>query len=242
MIRQKKLAAAFAATMTVLWMTATASFAHHLWIQETDGGFAVCRGTIGERLDPYDPSRVTHIAAKAVDGADIPLSRSNKEKQVTFTAKDRPVLVEATSEWGERVNTTQGKKLMSRQEAQAQGFTVVSAFRSTQYSKTLFAPSGINSLPLGLKFELVPLADPAASAPGTPLAFKLLFDGQPLAGATILTNQEQEAKTDADGVAFFSFEDGRAHLLYATHQTPADKDSGLDYLKFMTFLTFEATQ
>ena len=76
-------------------------------------------------------------------------------------------------------------------------------------------------------------------APGKPTAFKLLFDGRPLTGALVLSDREQESKTDENGVAQMTFEKSGIHLLYATHKIPAEKDSGLDFLKFMTFITFE---
>jgi nickel transport protein len=234
-----KNAIAFTMAVAGMWMVATFSFAHYLWIQEADGAYAVCRGTIGERLDPYNPSCVTQISAKTLDGTGLPITRTNEKKRVVFTTNEKPAIVAVTSEWGDRVNTTRGKKLMNRQVAEAAGLTVVSAFTSTQFSKTLCAPSGINCQPLGLSFELVPLTDPMTLTPGTPTAFKLLFDGRPLAGISILTNLDQESKTDANGVAQFSFEKSGVHLLYATHQVPAEKDSGLDFMKFMTFLTFE---
>jgi uncharacterized GH25 family protein len=225
--------------MAGMWMVATLSFAHYLWVQEADGAYAVCRGTIGQRLDPYNPSCVTKISAKTPDGKRLPITRTNEKERVFFTANEKPALVAVTSEWGDRVNTTRGKKLMNRHAAEAAGLTVVSAFKSTQFSKTLCSPSGINCQPLGLRFELVPLTDPMTVTPGTPAAFKLLFDGRPLAGISILTNLDKESKTDANGVAQFSFEKRGVHLLYATHQVPAEKDIGLDFMKFMTFLKFE---
>lgn len=239
-MRQRlKIALAFILAVAGVCVAATSTFAHYLWAQEVDGVFAVCRGTIGERLDPYNASCVTQISAKSPNGTGLLITRTNEKKRVVFTTNEKPAIVTVTSEWGNRVNTTRGKKLMNRQAAEAAGLTVVSAFTSTQFSKTLFAPSEINCQPLGLRFELVPLADPTTLAPGTPTAFKLLFDGLPLAGTSILSNFDHEYKTDANGVAQFSFEKRGRLLLYATHQIPAEKDSGLDFLKFMTFLTFE---
>ena len=48
----------------------TSSFAHHLWVQKVDGVYAVCRGTINERLDSYNPSCVKQILASSPDGTD----------------------------------------------------------------------------------------------------------------------------------------------------------------------------
>jgi uncharacterized GH25 family protein len=234
-----KNAVAFAAVVAGMWVAATFSFAHNLWVQEVDGVYAVCRGTIGERLDPYNPSCVTQISAKTPDGTGLSIIRKNEKERVVFTTNKKPALVAVVSEWGDRVNTTRGKKLMSRRAAEAAGLTVVNAFVSIQFSKTLLASSVFNFQPLGLKFELVPFTDPMTLTPGVPAAFKLLFDGRPLDGISILTNFDQESKTDAKGMAQFSFEKSGVHLLYATYQIPAEKDSGLDFLKFMTFLIFE---
>ncbi|MFP4040300.1 MAG: DUF4198 domain-containing protein [Desulfosudaceae bacterium] len=217
-------------------------YAHHLWVFEENGRYVAARGHIGERLDAYDPSCVTQISARSTDGKALSINRTNEKERVVFTTKEKPAMVAVTSAWGDRVNTTRGKKLMNRKEAEAKGLTVISAFSSTQYSKTLFAPAKISTQSLGLKFELVPLADPMALTPGESIAFKLLFDGRPLAGIPIATNHDQETQTDEDGVARLTFEKSGRQLLYATHQIPAGKDSGLDFLKFMTFLTFEGKE
>lgn len=237
-----KNAIAFTTIVVVMWMLAATSFAHHLWVQEVDDAYEVCRGIIGKRLDPYNPSCVKQILADTHFGTGLLITRTDEKERVVFTTNEKPALVAVTSKWGDRVNTTRGKKLINRQAAEAAGLTVISAFNSTQFSKTLFDSSGINCQPLGLKFELVPLVDPTTLAPGTPSAFKLLFDGQPLAGTSIFTNIDQEFKTDANGVAKFFFEKTGVQLLYAIHRVPAKKDSGLDYLKFMTFLIFEVKQ
>jgi nickel transport protein len=225
-----------------MWMAAAASFAHYLWVEETNGKYAVCRGTIGERIDPYDPVCVTEISVFSGDSTELAITRTDEKTRAVFTAAQKPALAAVVARWGDRVNTTRGKKLMSRKQAESEGLTVISAFTSTQYAKTLLAPAGINTRPLGMKLELVPGADPAMLSAGTPINFKLLFDGRPLAGVSILTNHHQDVVTDENGVASLVFDKSGTHLLYATHQTPAEKDSGLDFLKFMTFLTFEVKE
>ncbi len=233
---------------TLLWMWMTlvilltgvqTGYSHHLWVFEETGSFIVARGHILERVDDYDPHKISEIKGFDQTGAPVLLERKDEaSRAVVFP--DKPVaIMSVRSEWGDRVNTTRGKKLMNRQAAEAAGLTVVKAFTSTQFSKTLFAPSEISTRALGLRFELVPNADPVVLAPGTPISFKLLFDGKPLTGVLILTNDEQESKTDVNGAAEFTFEKNGVHLLYATHKIPAEADSGLDFLKFMTFLTFE---
>lgn len=229
----------FAMTLTGVWVTATSSFAHHLWVQEADDSYVVCRGSIGKRIDAYNPLCVTQILAKSTDGKALSITRTNEKERVVLTANEKPTLVSVTSVWGDRVNTTHGKKLMNRQAAEAAGLTVVSAFMSTQFSKTMFFSSGIITRALGLKFELVPLADPMTLKPGELASFKLLFDGHTLAGIPILTDDNREFQTNDNGVGKMIIAKSGVCLLYATHRIPADTDSGLDFLKFMTFLTFE---
>ncbi len=228
-------------TMAVagICVATTSSFAHHLWVQNVDGVYAVCRGTIAERLNSYNPSCVKQILANSPDGTSLTINCTNEKERVVFITNEMPATVTVTSEWGDRVHTTRGKKLMNRQTAEAAGLNVLSAFTSTQFSKTLFVSSKMSTKSLGLKLELVPLADPMIVEPGTPTAFKLFFDGKPLADTLILSNLDQEYKTDKNGMIQITFEKGGVHLLYATHRIPAEKDSGLDFLKFMTFLTFE---
>lgn len=224
--------------LTGLLISAAQSCAHHLWVQEIENNYTVCRGNIGERLDSYNPSCVKQITVEDADGNEIQITRADVKEQASFITKEKPALVSVISEWGNRVLTTKGKKLMDRQTAEAQGLRVLNAFTSTQFSKTLFAPSKVNSRVRGLKFELVPVSDPMTLIPGTSLAFQLLFEGQPLEGISIFTNHGHEYTTGAKGMVQIPFKKG-VQLLYATHKASAGENSRLNFLKFMTFMTFE---
>lgn len=224
--------------LPVLLLTAPA-LGHHLWVSVEDGSYTVNRGVISERTDAYDPACVKNVKAYAKDGRPLSVKRLNKAEEVVFQTDAPAALASVVSQWGDRVNTTRGKKLMSRAEAEKVGLTVISAFFSTQFAKTLFQSSDRNLEPLGLKFEIVPLDNPMAAGPDEAVSFALLLDGRPLGQAAIYTQDNREIKTDQNGVAHIAFEKKGVHLLYASHRCPAENDSKLDYLKFMTFLTFE---
>ena len=215
------------------------AFGHHLWMSVDDGSYTVNRGIISERTDAYDPACVEAINAYGQDGAPLTVQRINKAEQVRFQTEPPAAMASVISKWGDRVNTTRGKKLMSRSEAEEAGLTVISAFFSTQFSKTLFKPADQNTKPLGLKFEIVPQQCPLSAKPGEPVGFKVLFEGRPVENAPVFTQDDREFQTDKNGMVRIAFEKNGVHLLYASHQSPAKNDSGLDYLKFMTFLTFE---
>ena len=95
-----KSAFAFAMAVAAMWGAASSSSAHHLWVQETDGAYVVCRGMIGKRLDPYDPSCVTQISTKSPDGTDLSMTRTNEKERVVVTTNETPAIVSVTSEWG----------------------------------------------------------------------------------------------------------------------------------------------
>lgn len=225
--------------MLPLLLLSVPAFGHHLWVTGDDGNYHINRGIISERTDAYDPDCVQEIRAYGQNGEPLSGKRINDPKQVRFETDAPAAIISVVSKWGDRVNTTRGKKLMSRSEAEKAGLTVISAFFSTQFSKTLFKSSDRNLEPLGLKFEIVPQQCPLSAKPGEPVPFKILFDGRPLKNAAVYTQDDREFHTDRNGMVRIAFEKKGENLLYAKHKTPAESHRGLDYLKFMTFLTFE---
>ena len=225
--------------MLPLLLLSVPAFGHHLWVTGDDGNYHINRGIISERKDAYEPARVQEIRAYAEDGEPLSVQRINDAGQVRFQTDAPAALISVVSKWGDRVNTTRGKKLMSRADAEKAGLTVISAFFSTQFSKTLFKSSDRNLEPLGLKFEIVPQQCPLSAKPGEPVSFKVLFEGRPLKNAAVYTQDDREFHTDKNGMVRIAFEKKGTHLLYTKHQTPDESNRGLDYLKFMTFLTFE---
>lgn len=216
------------------------AFAHHLWVSVDAGNYAVNRGIIADRTDSYDPALVENIRAWAEDGTPLSVERVNKTENVVFQTDAPAALTSVVCKWGDRVNTTRGKKLMSRKEAENAGLTVISSFFSTQFSKTLFMPADHNVKPLGLKFEIVPRQCPLSAQPGKPLSFNVLFNGEPLENVAVYTSDDRQFKTDKEGMVCISFEKNDVRMLYAKHRITDNIDSRFDYLKFMTFLNIEA--
>lgn len=225
--------------MLPVLLLAFPAFGHHLWVSVDDGSYAVNRGMISERIDDYDPDCVQKVRAYDQDGKEIPVQRINEAEQVKFKTETPPAVTSVVSKWGDRVDTTSGKKLMSREQAENEGLTVIKTFFSTQFAKTLFESSEQNRKPLGMKFEIVPLQDPLSADPDDQVQFQLLFEDKPLSDTEIYTNDDRHIKTDENGVARITFGQTGKHLLYAKHRTPPENEEEFDYLKFMTFLTFE---
>ncbi|MBS3754105.1 MAG: DUF4198 domain-containing protein [Desulfobacterales bacterium] len=225
--------------MLPVLLSAMPAFGHHLWVSADNGNYTVNRGIISERTDTYDPACVQAIKAWNKDGKPLSVHRINKDQQVQFKTQAPAALIRVVSEWGNRVNTTRGKKLMDRKQAEKAGLTVISAFFSTQFAKTLLIPSEQNLKPLGMKFEILPQQSPLSTEPGQPISFKVLFEGKPLENTAVYTQADRAIRTDANGTARIAFAEKGVHLLYAKHQVPDQSNRQLDYQKFMTFLTFE---
>ena len=229
------------AVVCVIAVAVPVAHAHHLWLIRGDDGYVVARGTL-ERIDPYDPGCIKEIRAYADDGRVVPVQRIDERHRVYFMP-DKPVaMVTVTSEWGYRVNTTKGKKFMTRGEAQDAGLHVLDAFFSTHCAKSLFCSVTPVDKPVGMKFEIVPLEDPYRTTPGTDLPVKLLFDGKPLAGVSIFTDNGEEVETDENGIARLRKSANVRQLIYSRHRIAAVDRGDLDYLVFTAFLTIETAR
>lgn len=222
--------------------TESAAHAHHLWVAKTDDSYVVSRGVMPERVDPYKPECVKAFVAVGPDGATIPsdkLQRIDEAERVVFRTPEGVSVVGVSCDWGYRVNTTRGKKLLRRQEAEKAGFRVVDSFFSTQYAKVLFQEGGGNTKPIGMKFELIPLEDPSRIRVGGELAIQAVFDGKPLANATLLGKDKEEVPTGQNGTGRIKITKKGVHLLMARHRAPVENDPEKDYHLFTTFLVFE---
>lgn len=216
--------------------------AHHLWISSDGSTYTVNRGNILKGQEKYSPGCIKTIKAYGKTGQQISLHRTDAPDRAVFSTAKVAVLATAISDWGYRINTTLGKKLMSPAQARAEGLKIISVFKSTQFSKALFHPSTFNTTPLGMKFEIVPLTDPLTTPPDRPVFFRLLFAGSPLPCRAVYTRDNQEIKTNENGIFSAPVRDGGVYLFYAKHKIPGQKGQDINYIKYMTFLTFEVTK
>lgn len=217
--------------------------AHDLWVVKTGNEYVVARGTAPEKMEPYDPQCVKEFFAVASDGTMIPpdrIQRMDEAKRVRFRMPHSVSLIGVSCDWGYRVNTTKGKKLLTRQDAETAGFRVIDSFFSTQCAKVLFNEGVAVQKPIGMKFELVPLENPLSVSVGERLPIRAFFDGKPLAGIAILTKYGDEFATDTMGVGHMKMTKKGLQLLMARHKVPMKDDPEKDYRLYTTFFVFEA--
>jgi nickel transport protein len=213
--------------------------AHYLWVVQEDDRYVVARGIPPDDREAYNPDAVTLIKALDREGAEVPIESVKEKRWVSFSSEKRVSVATVVCDWGSRVKTTRGKKLMTRKEAEAQGFRVLEAFTSTQVSKTLFEDGDAVSKNLGMRFEIVPLSSPFQLKLGAPLEMQLLFDGAPLKDTMVSTDGRIETKTDQNGMARIDGCHEGWNIIMARHMVSASGDPDINYRQFMTFLLFK---
>ncbi len=224
------------------FFTESAAYAHHLWVVRSDDSYVVARGSLPERFDPYKPECVKTFIAFSPEGTRIPaekIQRIDEAERVLFRISKDVSLVGVTCDWGYRVYTTQGKKLLRRTEAEKAGFRVVDSFFSTHYGKVLFTEGTGNTKPIGITFELIPLEDPLGMPVGGELPVRAVFDGKPLANVVVFSKDKDQIQTDSNGIGHMKITKKGKHLLMVGHKVPTKDDPEKDYHLFTTFLVFE---
>ena len=228
-----------AALVIIGLLLAPTAYAHHLWVIKDGEGFMVARGNAPDKIQDYDPASVKEVKAFDRNGNSVPVTKKISKSRVSLQTIEDISMITVWCDWGYRVNTTDGKKLMTRREAEQAGFNVVESFFSTQFAKSLFkAGTGVTKA-VGLPFEIVPLKDPLALGNGEQLPVQLIFQGKPLAETVIISGDGQETKTDKEGVARIKTTMNGMHIFSARHKTPEQNSTETDYHLFTTFLTFE---
>jgi len=234
MMNMKHLSALF---FLCLWfLPVTAAHAHHLWIIQTPDGLNVARGTLPDEQEPYRTAAVGEAAAWDLNGQPLALTRKDLPDRVRFQASGTAVMATVRCDWGLRVTTTEGKKLIGRREAEKQGLTVIDGFFSTQFAKTIFADSPLTTAPTGLLLEIVPLDNPLRVPAGQPLKVQVLFEQLPLTDAPVYFGKRRQVRTNAEGVALVEVESTAGSLVWARHRVAVTDDPEKDYILYNTFL------
>lgn len=235
---RKSAASLLAACLTLAFFLSRPAYAHYLWVVQEGDRYVVARGTPPDDREAYNPAAVTFIKAFDRGGSEVPTEPLSEKAGVFFRTRQPPSVAAVMCDWGSRVKTTRGKKLMTRKEAEAQGLKVLEAFMSTQVSKTLFEDGDAVLKNLGMRFEIVPLKSPFQLKAGAALEVQLFFDGAPLKDAVVSTDGHIRAKTDEKGVARLDGCKGGWNIIMARHTVSGPGDPDINYHQFMTFLVF----
>lgn len=114
-----------------------------------------------------------------------------------------------------------------------------------QVGEGAVSPAGPATAPLGLTLEIVPERNPYAEPRPARLPVRVIYHGQPLAGARVkLTRLEDDAQpvevqqTDASGRATFALPSGGSWLLNVVWTRPSPAGSDADFETTFSSLSF----
>lgn len=101
------------------------------------------------------------------------------------------------------------------------------------------------ALHTGQRLELVPVTDPLAARPGARVSFIVLFNGQPLAGATVRAWHHEGAQlvelkgqSDSAGTVAFELASAGPWMISAVHMVALQDVPGFDWESSWSSLTF----
>ena len=140
---------------------------------------------------------------------------------------------------------------LNKQLEAAKSSTSNSREMYTKFAKTYVVagqPTAIFNQPLGLKIEIVPLADPAVLKPGSTLPVQLLYNGKPLADVqmeiatstkpTVKATLKIAGRTNAEGKLDILIENPGKIRLHAVTMDRVNATTH-DWESFWASLTFE---
>ncbi|HYN20943.1 MAG TPA: DUF4198 domain-containing protein [Thermoanaerobaculia bacterium] len=243
-------------------LTGPALRAHDFWIEPSSfrpqpGARVAVQLRVGEHLQgdpvPRDPRRIERFAvvgpagekeAVGLAGADPAGWIAPAEPGLHWIVFDsNHASLEQTAEKFDRYLDEEGLERV-RELGPSKTGTVKEIY--SRCAKSLLAIGGTAGTgwdrAIGLELELVPERNPYDLKAGESLPVRLLYRGQPLAGAlvkAVAANAEVSARSDSNGRAELRLDRPGLWLIKAVHMVPAPKGSVADWESLWASLTFE---
>ena len=217
-----------------LVLAATVS-AHETYVAKEGAAYVIMHGHHG-KSDPYNPQLMKAVKAFDASGKEIAVTRKPQEHKLTLTFAQNPALVEFVYDTGPRVKTPEGWKSMSKREAKG-----LEARKWVKCVKQINQWNKRFGHPLGGKMEIVPGKNPLALKVGDKLPFQVLYNGKPMAGATVSAAgvKRNTLKTDAHGRAVVVIKKSGLNTVGASQNTPTPNDPDADVLGEIATLVFK---
>ncbi len=226
-------------TIVVIFLFTQSAVAHHLWAEKEANKFRIMWGHYPE-IYPYAPEQIKEIKAFDRKGKEVNVQRKDEKDNVYLFSNANISMITISLDNGFLVTTPEGKKSLTKREAQKTGLQVIDSVYSYQFAKSLFGSSYAAVKPTGMKFEIVPLKIPHALKPTDTLPVKVLLNGMPAEGINIeINNNKETIKTNNEGIANLKMSEKGKQSIVAKKRIPVKDNPDADYLSYTTVLTFE---
>lgn len=221
------------------WLPAAA---HNAWLDPqptTAGTYAVRYGHPGD-VSGFAPAKVKSVVALDAAGKRLPVKITPRDDSATASVQGASLLT-LDFDNGYWTRTPEGTKNTPRNETP--GGT--SGMHSVKYAKTVLKWDRSAAERLGQRLEVVTTSANAPKA-GATVPLIVLWDGKPLANATLRKMEDYEKK-DA-GPKYVTDSQGRVSVpviagwqqVEVTHEVPLEADPRAERLRAAFLLTFEA--
>jgi len=224
----------FILALPFLLLLSVSCFAHDFWVEKAGGTLKVIYGHGAQRL-PYDPSTIKEIRGFDPKGGQVQIRVEKKKEAVTLVPEGTVSALTMTVDDGFWVKTIMGLKKGSKRGMKR----VIESYQSLNYSKAILCWSEAAGNPLGLKLEIIPLANPFELKGGQRLPVRVLLDGEPLPEVEVESIEHtRTAKTDGKGIAEVPLSGEGLKVVTARHRMPLKGNPDADTLKLISTLTF----
>jgi len=219
--------------------SSTGALAHGIWIAQRHDDWAVVYGH-GASDEGYDPAKLEAVAAFAAGGEPVEASVRARDDHVLLDLADGAAMVTARLDNGFWTQGPDGTWVNPPKSA------VPEAKQSGHYLKyttTILEPLQTAPAPAGLPLEIVPLVDPMTLAMGDALPIRVLHEGEPLEGATIIAeyttaSDERQVTTDAQGEAVVEVRNQGLNVIGVSHATATPSSPDADEVSRFATLAF----
>lgn len=225
-----------------LLQTASAN-AHGVWVAERWGELGVIYGH-GAGDDPYDPTRIAEIHAIAEDGQAVAVDVENRATHALLKPAAEPAVVAINFDNGYWTEQNSGDWVNQPkdevEDAKAAGHYIKNSI------SLLHVHGDLPALP-PQTLQILPLENPIGHKAGDEIRVKVLFEGEPLAGATITPDyighdSVKSEPTDANGEATIALATDGLNVLAVNHSLPLENDPKADKVAYTATLSFVAAE
>lgn len=178
-----------------LLVTPVFASAHDLWLEKVGDALVLRYGHRGGETLALDAARVKSLRCQGAVGApaDVRGKAVVTERELKVTAKCASAA--AFFDGGTWSLTPDGEKNLPKSRCP----DAVKAWESRQFAKWIDVRSPQARVPLGERFEIVPVTDLATAHNGDKATFRVLLDGTPVSGATLAIDHKPLGETDSAG-------------------------------------------
>lgn len=210
-------------SMGAMLTLALPAAAHDVWLEPGANGYELVYGHPGE-LESYDSEKLKKVvgydgAGKSAEGQ---ADTSGHRAQVQVPAQAGMVTVFFDN--GFWTSVPDGYANLPKKWFKSYD----KAMHSLKYNKNIFGWSDQYKQPVGLDFELVPLANPLDKNTAQ-LPVQVLYKGKPVGGVKIeVHGQKTDYTTDAQGQAVVPLSAQGLQYIAASYKVPLQNDANAD--------------